>query len=69
MEIIQVVTITLEDEEMSALQTLKSAHDQCYMDECFECKNCPLYVKDTCIGQYAEIVLDRQKDRSNHVQK
>lgn len=61
MEITQVTTITLEEEEINALQTLKGSHDQCYMNECFECEECPLYVKDTCIGQYAELVLNKQK--------
>ncbi len=61
MKIKQVTTIELEESEMSALQTLKEAHEQCLYNGCYKCEQCPLYINELCIGQYAEMALDSRK--------
>lgn len=61
MEIIQTTKITLEDAEMSALETLETAYDQCVIDECFDCDVCPLYSYDGCVASYAKNVLEKLK--------
>lgn len=60
MEITKVTTISLEEAEIKALQTLKRAHDDCICNDCFECEECPLYYNTNCVGQYAAGILDRR---------
>lgn len=61
MEIIQITTIKINEEERNALQTLKDAYRQCVSVSCFECNKCPLYVDDSCIGMYADTALENEK--------
>ena len=64
MNITTVTTIELEDTEISALRTLKLAHDDCVCNNCFMCEQCPLYYDDVCIGLYAGKLYERQKERA-----
>lgn len=61
MEIIQTTTITLTDDEKRAIHTIVSAYHSCVCKDCYECNECPLYVREQCVGQMCKYIEERKE--------